>query len=99
MREVKTIETIGNVKVYRATFFEKLCGNVLPYCLFFLPRRFRYSIRRHFHKAYQRRLMKDMTNALSDRYIKPIPRGYYERFKIEEFDWEVIPPTQENSDV
>ena len=43
--------------------------------------------------------MKDMTNALSDRYIKPTPIGYYDTFKIEDFDWEVIPPKQENSDV
>lgn len=82
---------LNNCIVYRATKLETFLSKFLPYHLPFINKRKRVKIRRYFRYAYQRRLMKYMTNALKENYAKnqfePIQLG---KWNEEDYSWEVI---------
>jgi len=83
--------SLGNCIVYRATKLETFLSKFLPYHLPFINKRKRVKIRRYFRYAYQRRLTKDITNALKENYVKnqfePIQLG---KWNEEDYSWEVI---------
>lgn len=83
---------LNNCIVYRATKLETFLSRFLPYHLPFINKRKRVRIRNHFRYAYQRRLMKDMTNALKEIYdessFKPI--DWTNIWNEEDYSWEVI---------
>jgi len=82
-------------KVYKANKWETFLSRLLPYHLPFINKRKRVRIRNHFRYAYQRRLMKDMTNALKEVYVndpfEPIHRfNKLGKWNEEDYSWEVI---------
>lgn len=83
---------LNNCIVYRATKLETFLSKFLPYHLPFINKRKRLKIRNYFRYAYQRRLMKDMTNALKEIYdessFKPI--DWTDIWNEEDYSWEVI---------
>lgn len=86
---VEQNRNLGNCIVYKATKLEIFLSKFLPYHLPFINKRKRVKLRSHFRYAYQRRLMKDMTNALKKLYAEPFE---YDNFKWEmkDYEWEVI---------
>ncbi len=86
---------LNNCKVYKATKLETFLSRFLPYHLPFINKRKRVRIRNHFRYAYQRRLMKDMTNTLKEIYVKdsfdPIHwLNELGKWNEEDYSWEVI---------
>ena len=83
---------LNNCKVYRASKLETFLSRFLPYHLPFINKRKRVRLRSHFRYAYQRRLMKDMTNELKEIYdessFKPI--DWTNIWNEEDYSWEVI---------
>ena len=82
---------LNNCIVYRATKLETFLSKFLPYHLPFINKRKRVKIRRYFRYAYQRRLTKDITNALKQLYAEP-PDSIRDSFewKTEDYEWEVV---------
>lgn len=80
-----------NCIVYRATKFEIFLSRFLPYHLPFISKRKRIRIRNYFRYAYQRRLMKDMTNALKELYTENSfrPIDWTNIWNEEDYTWEV----------
>ena len=74
---------------------ETFLSRFLPYYLPFINKRKRVRLRSHFRYAYQRRLMKDMTNALEEIYVKdPFDPIHWlnelGKWNEEDYSWEVI---------
>ena len=82
---------LGNCIVYRATKLETFLSKFLPYHLPFINKRKRVRIRNYFRYAYQRRLMKDMTNALKELYTESSFRSidWTNIWNEEDYTWEV----------
>ena len=77
--------------VYKASKLETFLSRLLPYLLPFISKRKRIRIRNYFKYAYQRRLMKDMTNALKGIHDEdPIDYTQLSRWNEEDYTWEMI---------
>ena len=86
---------LNNCKAYKASKLETFLSRFLPYHLPFINKCKRVRLRRYFRYAYQRRLIKDMTNALKEIYVKdpfdPIHRfNKLGKWNEEDYSWEVI---------
>lgn len=82
---------LNNCKVYKATKLESFLSKFLPYHLPFINKRKRVRIRNYFRYAYQRRLMKDMTNTLKELYAESSfrPINWTNIWNEEDYTWEV----------
>lgn len=83
---------LGKCIVYRASKWETFLSKFLPYYLPFINKRKRVRLRNYFRYAYQRRLMKDMTNALKEIYDESSfnPIDWTDMWNEEDYSWEVI---------
>ena len=80
-----------NYIVYKASKLETFLSKFLPYHLPFISKRNRIRLRNYFKYAYQRRLMKDMTDALKEIHAKdPIDYTQLSRWNEEDYTWEII---------
>ncbi len=83
---------INNVKVYRASNFEKFACKFFPHLIPFISKRKRVRIRNYFKWAYRRRLMKDMVDVLGELYAKtsPLEKMEFGKIEFENYEWEVL---------
>ena len=75
-------------KVYTETKLERILVKIIPYFIW-LPKRKRVVLRRHYKYAYQRRLMADMTNALSKLHSKEAITTL-PSINLSDYEWEVV---------